>query len=834
MTPYSAPRYPVSVNLRLWLPIALACVGLLAFALLMHSEWRSYDARLSNFVNYTARDGLLQAKRNIEMLLRREEGANLVRPVSELGLDPVVRNAVLIDENGVVLAATRFAWRYKVAAQVVPDYPAATVQTVMMHQRLYLAREADQHSALGVMPITMSLRSGELRAQRTGVLLVQYDLRPLAAEAWQRVRHQALIFLLSIAGAALTLLMFAQWFIMRPVKALLSGMTEIGAGNFDSLPVFRGRGEFSALSRAMSKMAAALKKNVRELRHSEDRFRQLSDAAFEAIVLHDGGRILDVNGAFEVLFKRSAAQLIGTSIYAYIPEEEQEASKLRGLQRVEGTWMVRMQDAEGEIFPCEIKARSRVIDGRNLRIIVIRDVRARLEAEQEIRRLSYSDPVTGLPNRRSLQERVEDELASHEGAEARRSALVAINLDGFASINDSLGMKAGDVVLREVAHRLLNKLSASDLLARVEADTFGVLLCGLTGDVNEASLQASRATEILLAAIVEPLDCHGHVLHVTAGAGIVMIPNDSREAQELLREAETAMHLAKETGSSQVCFFAHNLQEMASERLRLRSDLKIALREGGQFQLHYQPQVNSSGALLGVEALLRWQHPVRGMVSPLQFIPEAEASGLIVELGQWVLGEAAACLRRLRNELPSAVGERLCMAINVSPRQFREADFVAKVEEVLAEFGKQLFSIELELTESVVADNLDATLKKMEQLHKHGIQFALDDFGTGYSSLSYLKYLPIDTLKIDRSFVMDIDADQSVRSVKRPAVLIEAIVKMAHQLGMTVLAEGVETQAQLEWLVYSGCDKFQGYYFSRPLTEAALIAFALQANKDPA
>ena len=499
----------------------------------------------------------------------------------------------------------------------------------------------------------------------------------------------------------------------------------------------------------------------------------------------------------------------------------------RTTQGMEGVWEVDLQDAQGQTIPCECSVRRRQLDNRQVRVVAVRDIRTRLAAEAEIRQLAHFDALTGLSNRRSLLEQVVQELAAAD-LQPRRAALATININAFQSINDSLGMAAGDTVLRTMARRLSALQSQGQRLARVDGDTFALLLCDLQGDLNQASAEAARTIERLLAAIAEPLEVQGQVLHLSAGAGVVMIPNDSRDAPELLREAETAMHRAKDAGDSRVYFFAHALQEAASERLALRSDLRRALEaKPAPLLLHYQPQVDSQGRLAGVEALVRWQDPRRGLVSPVHFIPEAEASGLIVPLGNWVLEEAATTLHRWQNDPACAPwATKLTMAVNVSARQFREADFIGRIESLIARVGIDAFSLELELTESVLVDDLEATLEKMAQLRSHGVRFALDDFGTGYSSMAYLKRLPLDVLKIDRSFTMDIDAPEHSGQGKRPAVLIDAIVAMAHQLDLRVLAEGVETLAQQERLLRSGCDLFQGYRFSRPLPEAEFRAWA--------
>ncbi len=313
-----------------------------------------------------------------------------------------------------------------------------------------------------------------------------------------------------------------------------------------------------------------------------------------------------------------------------------------------------------------------------------------------------------------------------------------------------------------MARRLSALQGQGQTLARVDGDTFALLLCDLQGDLNQASAEAARTIERLLAAIAEPLEVHGQVLHLSAGAGVVMIPNDSRDAPELLREAETAMHRAKDAGDSRVYFFAHALQEAASERLALRSDLRRALEaKPAPLLLHYQPQVDSQGRLAGVEALVRWQDPRRGLVSPGAFHPRSRSQRPDRAPGQLGAGRSrhhSAPLAKRSRCAPWAT--KLTMAVNVSARQFREADFIGRIESLIARVGIEAFSLELELTESVLVDDLEATLEKMAQLRSHGVRFALDDFGTGYSSLAYLKRLPIDVLKIDRSFTMDIDAPE--------------------------------------------------------------------------
>ena len=814
-------------NLRLWLPLSLIIASAVMALILVADQQRHYAQDLQRFADHTAHAELLETQRALETVLRRNDGSGTVGIVSQLGLNPAVAYAALVGPDGKVIAATRFAWKGRTAAEHIPGYPEDAVRQVRRAQRELLTLDRAQLRLTAVAPVTMGLQSGEVRATRQGMLWIDYDLRPVAAETWNQLRTQAVVLAMAVLLGSLGLLALARWGILRPVAALRAGMERIGAGDFTHLPRLQGSGDFHDLGQALQKMANELQARNTALAESEARFRQLSDASFEAIILHENGRITDANAAADRLMGVAPGGLVGTAILSWVSPPFLERTIQRTTQGMEGVWEVDLQDAQGQTIPCECSVRRRQLDNRQVRVVAVRDIRTRLAAEAEIRQLAHFDALTGLSNRRSLLEQVVQELAAAD-LQPRRAALATININAFQSINDSLGMAAGDTVLRTMARRLSALQSQGQRLARVDGDTFALLLCDLQGDLNQASAEAARTIERLLAAIAEPLEVQGQVLHLSAGAGVVMIPNDSRDAPELLREAETAMHRAKDAGDSRVYFFAHALQEAASERLALRSDLRRALEaKPAPLLLHYQPQVDSQGRLAGVEALVRWQDPRRGLVSPVHFIPEAEASGLIVPLGNWVLEEAATTLHRWQNDPACAPwATKLTMAVNVSARQFRESDFIGRIESLIARVGIDAFSLELELTESVLVDDLEATLEKMAQLRRHGVRFALDDFGTGYSSLAYLKRLPIDVLKIDRSFTMDIDAPEHSGQGKRPAVLIDAIVAMAHQLDLRVLAEGVETLAQQERLLRSGCDLFQGYRFSRPLPEAEFRAWA--------
>ncbi|MFN7136888.1 MAG: putative bifunctional diguanylate cyclase/phosphodiesterase [Thermomonas sp.] len=811
------------INLRLWLPLFLAIVAIIRLSMLLWVEYQNYQQHVREFVDRSAHAELLQTRRSLEDALRQRNGAGMDGILSELGLEPMIQRAALIDENGRVVTATRFAWKGLPAAGNLPGYPTQLAAQVRGQRRERLVWDAAHSHLLALAPVVMGLRPDELRSHRIGLLLVEYDLAPLQAEAWQRSLQMAGMSAAVLVLTMLLLYALAQRFILRPAQALAQGMQRIGQGQFDAIPKLRGGGEFKVLGEAMARMAEDLQRSRHALAESEARYRHLSDAATEAIFIHDGGTIVDANAAAGRLIGLPAEALKGRDIYSLVAEHDRQRKRDLTAKGMEGRWALDFLAADGSIVPAEVAVREWQSGGHSLRVVAAHDIRERLAAEEEIRQLSNFDPLTGLPNRKYLQERVVDELATTE-LRGQHAALAAFDLDGFTAINESLGMAAGDAVLRGVAQRLTNQLQQGQLLARLHGDTFSLLMPELEPALEQASTQAARTLEKLLGSLAQPLAMQDHTLHLSASAGVVMIPNDSRDPGELLREAETAMHQAKLASDNRIRFFAHDLQQAASRRLRLRNDLKAAVDAGGQLLLHYQPQVDARGQLRGIEALVRWQHPERGLVAPGEFIAEAEASGLIVPLGNWVLEEAVACMQRCRASCEDGVPwpDGLAMGVNVSPRQFREPDFVRRIEDLLDRLAGNPLLLELELTESVLADDLEATLEKMQVLRRHGVKLALDDFGTGYSSLSYLKRMPINTLKIDRSFVIDIDAQPHPELGKRPAALIEAIIGMAHQLDLQVLAEGVETEAQHARLLQAGCDIFQGYLFSRPLPEKAM------------
>jgi len=438
-------------------------------------------------------------------------------------------------------------------------------------------------------------------------------------------------------------------------------------------------------------------------------------------------------------------------------------------------------------------------------VVILTDITQRKAAEEQIQQLAFYDPLTRLPNRRLLRDRLHQAVSTCTRTR-RQGALLFIDLDDFKTLNDTLGHDIGDLLLQQVAQRLIDSVRMRDTVARLGGDEFVVMLEDLGTQPQEAAAQVQVVGAKVLTALTQPYELAGHHCHSTPSIGATLIGAYPVSVDELLKRADLAMYQAKAAGRNTLRFFDPDMQAALEARTALESELREGLREG-QFLLWYQAQVDSEGHLTGAEALVRWLHPRRGLVAPARFIPLAEETGLILPLGRWVLETACSQLARWAQR-PQTAG--LTLAVNVSAREFRHPHFAAEVGAVLEVSGADPHRLKLELTESLLLEDIGDTIAKMTALKALGVGFSLDDFGTGYSSLSYLKRLPLDQLKIDQSFVRDVLTDPNDAAIAR------TIVALAHSLGLAVIAEGVETEGQRAFLLESGCRAFQGYLFGRP------------------
>jgi diguanylate cyclase (GGDEF)-like protein/PAS domain S-box-containing protein len=448
------------------------------------------------------------------------------------------------------------------------------------------------------------------------------------------------------------------------------------------------------------------------------------------------------------------------------------------------------------------------------------DITQRKLAEDEIKLLAFYDPLTGLPNRRLLLDRLHQALANSARSQ-RQGALVFIDLDNFKTLNDTLGHPTGDMLLQQVAQRLSACAREGDTVARLGGDEFVVMLENLSEDINEATAQLESASEKFMAELNRVYSLGGRDYYGTSSMGVTVFGKQDETVDGLLKQADLAMYQAKASGRNSLRFFDPQMQAVFTARATLETELRNAVREG-QLVLYYQPQVDPWGHSLGAEALVRWQHPQRGLVLPNDFIPLAEETGLIMPLGFWVLETACAQLSAWAEQKEAA---HLTLAVNISIQQIHQPDFVEQVLSILDHTGANPERLKLELTESLLMDNVEDTIAKMIALKARGVGFALDDFGTGYSSLSYLKRLPLEKLKIDRSFVMDVLTDAN------DAAITQTIVALAQSMNLSVIAEGVETEAQRDFLNRNGCHEYQGYLFSRPLPLEAFGQYLKRAQR---
>ncbi len=526
----------------------------------------------------------------------------------------------------------------------------------------------------------------------------------------------------------------------------------------------------------------------------------------EAVLVTDREhRVLSANRAFTRITGFTEDQVRGQipGPWRLAEEDPESAGEIARALAAEGSWHGELRDqrANGETYPAWVSI-SAVDNGQgelSHYFLVFSDISERKEAERQIHRLAYYDALTGLPNRALLYSLLEQSLAeAHRRKEF--GAVLFLDLDRFKAINDSFGHSLADSLLKEVGRRLSSALRDEDMVARLGGDEFVIALFDIVR--REDALVVAQK---LLHALDAPFTLERNEISLRASIGIAIFPEDGRDAESLIRNADTAMYRAKQSGGGQL-FYSQEMNLRSFERLKLENSLRQAL-EKQQFQLYYQPQVDiASGRIVGAEALIRWQHPEQGLVSPAEFIPLAEETGLISRLGEWVIRAACAQSQAWR-----AKGhDDLTIAVNVSPRQFRP-DLPPFIAEQLRAHGLDGRHLEIEITEGMLMHHSEATLELMHHFQKIGVRLALDDFGTGYSSLSYLKRFPIDNLKIDQSFVRGIPADPNDTAIAR------AIISMAKNLRLTVIAEGVESPEQLAFLRHAGCDEIQGYLFSPAL-----------------
>lgn len=573
------------------------------------------------------------------------------------------------------------------------------------------------------------------------------------------------------------------------------------------------------ISLSLQEEQNSLKKANEELRLISAAVENLNDMVMitDNNLQEDGPHLVFVNRAFERSTGYSRAEAIGRNLeMLYGPNSDihevhriRSAMSTRHAIRSEIISYTKSQEEfwlEVDIRPINDQ------QGKCTHYVAIeRDITDRKKAELDIYRLAFFDVLTGLPNRRLLRDRMSVQLANAQRT-GNYSAVLFIDLDHFKTINDARGHATGDLLLVEVASRLNQLLREVDTVARIGGDEFVVLVDSLDPHIEVAGKLALTIAEKIRHALSQDFILNGQVYSSSCSIGVSLMPKAGQKADDLLRESDTAMYRAKSAGRNQIAFFEGNMQIEVEQRLTLERDLAKAL-EQNELQMVMQAQVNKDAKAVGAELLMRWNSKTRGMVSPALFIPLAEESGLIVKIGDWVLSEACTILKRLQ-----ANGFQFPLSINVSPKQFRQKDFVEKVRLILEQYQISGEYLIFEVTEGLFIDNLPETISRMNMLADLGIRFSIDDFGTGYSSLNYLKRLPLYELKIDKSFVQDVPGDANGMAI------VVSILSMAKQFGLKVVAEGVETVEQANYLIENECDSMQGFLYSRPTAPDVWIA----------
>jgi len=554
----------------------------------------------------------------------------------------------------------------------------------------------------------------------------------------------------------------------------------------------------------------AMRKTEAALQEREERLSLIFRQAMDAIALVDAetGRYVEVNEAAHNSLGFSREEFEALTVWDFANSAPDPEALRRGFEMMhspEGvTLEVQVRNRAGTVRDVRVSGRSIAIRGRNYISLIWSDVTEQKRAAGEIHRLAYFDSLTALPNRSLLLDRVGQALSAARGDEGQNTLLL-LNIDRFKTLNDARGHNFGDILLRAVAGRLSGLMRESDTLARLSADEFAILLTTLDRRGESTGHDALRLAESIQTAIRAPFRIGEEEVAVKISLGITLFPNSLADTSvDILRRADTALHRAKEAGGNQSVFFGEDMEEAVQQRFRIEGELRQAIHSG-QLRLFLQPQVNREEHMVGAEALVRWQHPERGLLPPSVFVPVAEESDLIVELGAWVFAEVCRLLVH-----PDVAQRRLRVAVNISPRHFRQAGFSAWMKKVIADSGADPSHLTLEVTEGLVIDNINDVVATMSELGSLGIHFSIDDFGTGYSSLAYLKRLPIHEIKIDKTFVQDAPTDSD------DAALVETILAVAEHLHLSVVAEGVETEEQAAFLDARGKIIHQGYLYGRP------------------
>lgn len=716
--------------------------------------------------------------------------------IESLSLSPSIAYVEVHDENGVLLAKTNEKEREFSVSQSLADSILSDLEEY--RRDLYMEEPKFYAGTLSVVPEKRFLLANILADH---LPILTYNLFK------------------DILLASLISLVF-YYLVTYPLTRLISALSTLGRNKKLTLPQsffrYHQSDELGRLHFTFSELLDKLNIALGDLERSDSHNRAVIEHAADGIFLLDENyQITRVNAAAEHLLKMTSEEIISGSLerlftvtswlgFSKVLDELQVAP-----QTFEASFQV-----EGVEVPVEIRVAKYVLKDKFEILLLVRDVSERKEAEAHIHHLAYYDSVTKLPNRQYILEQLNELLLEVEKQE-EYSAILFMDIDRFKVINDSLGHSAGDQLLRCVAAQLSKLVSSDMTLARMGGDEFVLLLKNLGADKQQVEKKLKVFVDSIQYACQQVKQAGSHEVHITASLGATLFDNFAKSAEVLLKQADTALYRAKESGRNTFALYEPEMQVASDARLEMEKALHNAT-EGKLFELYYQPQMNHKKELIGAEALIRWRDESKGFISPAEFIPIAEEIGLIVEIGEWVLDEALSQVAAWLKEGKWQTSWRI--SINVSPIQFQQASFLPTLQLLLEKHNVPPCCVDLEITENMLLNDLASSLDKMNSIKKLGVYLSIDDFGTGYSSLKYLKSLPVDRLKIDQSFVRDLLTDKSDEAI------VLAVIAMSNALEMNVLAEGVETHEHYKHLEDIHCYYFQGYYFGRPVPSDQFIA----------
>ncbi len=645
--------------------------------------------------------------------------------------------------------------------------------------------------------------------KQIGILRLGFDETPVE-ESVSAFRRMGIYLGAVYMALMLILIGFFGHLLTRSIRQLRHGSQQIAAGHtYDMLTVSTHISEVSELAQDMEYMRRELVRREEEIALREMRYRGILENAAEGIVtVNQDGFIENFNKAAESIFEYSAEEVIHTSFSMLVPAFD--PNQLLGNDKPGiylGQNLVGVKKS-GFTFPTSSSISEMILGDQHLFTFMIQDVSERLAFESMLSHQAMHDVLTGLPNRTLLYDRLTQAIAASLRESGQQGVLMELDLDHFKEINDTLGHPAGDEILRQVSLRLSRILRDSDTLARLGGDEFAILL----PEVQDGRLAAATVAQIVLDSFAEPFFYQDNEMYLGAGIGIVIFPEHGEDTITLMSRADVAMYETKHKDLGYI-FYDSTKDTNTQKKLHLSSELRHAL-ERNEFELYYQPQIDiRSGVVYGVEALIRWHHPNGDLIYPDEFIPHAERTGLINPITEWVIRNMLEQCQQWRAE-----GLNLQVAVNVSARSFMDPNFVEKIALILKEYSSCLAAqMEMEITESVLMSNIDYGIKVLNEITKMGIAVAIDDFGTGYSSLAYLKKLPISSIKVDKSFVINMANDDN------DAAIVRSTIDLAHSLGFKVVAEGVEDEVTFNLLKAMNCDYVQGYFIAYPLSKQSLL-----------